>query len=84
MGREVFLGGGCVVLGNGERASSALEPMTWNDLDVTECLREIHKNDSHLDELVRDGRANDVLTAAAKIEDAARKLGWLALAKMDK
>ena len=53
--------------------------MSLNDIDLTECTRSIHENTGRLDEIVREGKLQALITAAAKIEDAARKLGWRAL-----
>ena len=52
MGSEVWLGGGCVVLGNGERASRPLEPM--NDLRLNELCLKIRQNADKLPMLQRE------------------------------
>ncbi len=50
-----------------------------NDLQASECVGEIHRASSRLDYLMREGKWNQIVTEAAMIEDAARKLGWRAL-----
>lgn len=50
-----------------------------NDLEASEKAGEIHRADSRLDFLLRECKWNQLVTEAARIEDAARKLGWRAL-----
>lgn len=61
--------------------------MTTNDLELAALEREINalvvgrgNDEQGLSNVIRNKTIDAVLTRAAKIEDAARKLGWRALA----
>ena len=50
-----------------------------NDIELASWARLVQVEAGEIDKTLRDGSPNAVLTLAAKIEDAARKLGWRAL-----
>lgn len=50
-----------------------------NDVELATLVRDVQKEAGDLDRVMRDRGPNAVLTVAAKIEHAARKLGWRAL-----
>lgn len=52
---------------------------TANDIELVSLTRTIHKEAAMLDRLAADRRSDALLTALAKIEDAARKAGWRVL-----
>lgn len=79
MGREVFLGGGSVVLGNRERAAGPLEPM--NDLRLNELCLKVRLNADKLPMLQREQMERALFLNLMEIqkasEDALHRLNEL-------
>ena len=79
MGREVFLGGGCVVVGRGERTSGAPEPM--NDLRLNELCLKIRQNADKLPLMQREQMERALFRNLLEIhqasEDALHRLNEL-------